>query len=301
MEVLAQREGAEGVQNRLRMSDGFELFYRRWKAHGEAECAVVFVHGSGGHSGEYARFAQDLASNSIEVYAPDMRGYGNSQDGGLPRGDTGSKPERGLQDTDELVAFVRANHPGKKLFMMGHSGGANQILWYAAERPDSIAGLILAAPGVKPPASFNRARFGLRILFLRLFAPKKMIDLVDLFLPEEEKSGENFKMLQEDTLWTPKVSARVLFGTRAMGTPLKLAPRIAMPTLIIQGEADKWAPPEGSKELLEKLVAKDKTLRTFPGADHFFYSAFGLKPTSTHDPVKSREVAVMVSNWLKAH
>ncbi len=299
MEVLAQREGVEEVQNRLKMSDGFELFYRRWNTS-SPERVMILLHGTGGHSGDYRGFAQDIAANGIEVYAPDARGFGNSLEEGLPRGDTTSKPVRWLRDLDELVALVRSSHPGMKVFLMGHSGGANAILWYASRRPDSVDGLIVAAPGIKLPPGFHKGRFVLRMVFLRAFAPKKMIGY-DAFLPNQELKGENFQMWQEDPLSSPKLSARFLFRTGPTMASLRIAKRIAQPTLIIQGEADKWTVPEGSKELLGKLAAKDKTLRTFPEADHFFYGAVGFKPTSRNDPVKRRGVADVVSNWLKVH
>jgi alpha-beta hydrolase superfamily lysophospholipase len=47
-----------------------------------------------------------------------------------------------------------------------------------------------------------------------------------------------------------------------------LCARIKIPTLVVHGSADAICPIEGSRELLEKLGASDKTLRVFEGGFH---------------------------------
>ncbi|MGA2767227.1 MAG: alpha/beta hydrolase [Candidatus Bathyarchaeia archaeon] len=122
----------EEVKDYFKMSDGFNLFFRHWKAVGKAEKSIVCVHGLG-------------------------RGFGNSKEEGIPRGDTRDF-KRHMQDLDEAVDFVRKGYQNQKVYMFGHSLGGCYTLWYAANHPDSLDGVMLAAPniesGLRPPRRF---------------------------------------------------------------------------------------------------------------------------------------------------
>ena len=148
--------------------DGFGIFYRRWNSVGEPKRAVVCVHGIEAHSGFFKTLGTEMAKEGSEVYAFDRRGFGNSVEEGLSRGDT-KDFKRHLQDFDDFVAFVKKSHPSKKVFMLGHSIGSAYALWFAASRPDALDGIILAAPPVipttKPPISDT-----IKFPFLLIFA-----------------------------------------------------------------------------------------------------------------------------------
>ncbi len=68
------------------MSDGFALFYWQWKVTDEAQRVVVCVHGLGVNSEFFENLGKALAKDKIEVYAQDLRGFGNSVEKGLERG-----------------------------------------------------------------------------------------------------------------------------------------------------------------------------------------------------------------------
>jgi len=53
---------------------------------------------------------QELAADGAEVYALDLRGFENSKEEGLSRGDTRNF-KRHLKDVNEVVDFVRKSHP----------------------------------------------------------------------------------------------------------------------------------------------------------------------------------------------
>jgi len=178
----------EEFQERFKMSDGFDLFYRRWKAIGEVERSVICIHGIGCHSEFFRVMGQDLAADGAEVCALDLRGFGNSKEETLPRGDT-SDFKRHLEDVKEVVDFVRKSHPGKKVYMFGHSLGGCYALWYAADHPDSLDGIILAAPAVVLGPKISRRDY-IRFLFLLLFAPKTMYEPHKTLPPDERKSEE---------------------------------------------------------------------------------------------------------------
>ena len=103
-------------------------------------------------------------------------------------------------------------------------------------------------------------------------------------------------------LCTTKVSWRWLAGTKTLrDKALQNASQIKKPTLILQGEADDLDFLSGAKRLFENLATEDKTLRTFPDADHWFYHAIFLKVTAKHNPEKREQVFSTIKDWLKTN
>lgn len=181
----------EEVKDYFKMSDGFNLFFRHWKATGKAEKSIVCVHGLGCHSEFFKPIGENLAANGVEVYSLDLRGFGNSKEEGITRGDTRDF-KRHMQDLDEAVDFVRKGYQNQKVYMFGHSLGGCYTLWYAANHPDSLDGVMLAAPniesGLRPPR-----RFLIELPFALLFAPKKTFDMYEAWPPKSQRKrrGQN--------------------------------------------------------------------------------------------------------------
>jgi alpha-beta hydrolase superfamily lysophospholipase len=74
----------------------------------------------------------ELANDNCEVYGFDRRGFGNSKEPDLPRGDTHGF-DRHLEDINEVVEFVHKDQPDKKLFVFGHIFGCAYALWHAIQ------------------------------------------------------------------------------------------------------------------------------------------------------------------------
>src|SRR5579864_5342334 len=134
-------------QDRFKVSDGFQLFYRKWSLGGETQRVVLGLHGIGGNSGNFAHMGERLPADvpGTELYAVDRRGFGNSVEDGFQRGGVSSF-KRYLRDTDEVAEFIRKENPGKKFYLFGKSLGCTHALRFASSHPDSVDGLILAAP-----------------------------------------------------------------------------------------------------------------------------------------------------------
>jgi alpha-beta hydrolase superfamily lysophospholipase len=237
---------AKEVQEHFRMSDGFSLFYRSWKPADQANKKIVCIHGMGSHSGAFKPIGESLSLHGIEVVGLDLRGFGNSIEEGLPRGDTKSF-SRHMQDLDEAVNLVRKGSENVKVYILGHSLGGCYVLWYAANYPDALDGLILAAPAieVKPRiAQKDRARFS----FLLFSAPEMMIDTQAALVGAEEKNEEGMAFL-DDSLRTTRFSVRWLSGVgrNLMRENLfQYASKTKKPIIIVQGEADQDAFSYGS-------------------------------------------------------
>ena len=281
------------------MSDGFSLFCKKWSASGQAERALVFLHGIEVHSGAFGFMGPELAQAGNVVYGFDRRGMGNSKEPNFPRGDCQSF-ERHLEDLNEVVDFVREKEADKKLIVFGHSVGCAYALWYGAHYQQKVDGLILASPPVK--AGF-KVPLGdtLKILFSSAYHHHSMYDLVDEW-PKVFKESEEYKLITEDELCTKQFGLGFLFNvqTKLADKMVPNASKIEKPVLIIHGQEDVIALPESSKIILSKVSSSNKTLHFFEGegADHWFYQSLIPKMSSRYDLEKKRTVSAFVSDWL---
>ncbi len=282
----------------LKMSDGFSLFFRKWSTHGQVDRVVIFLHGIEVHSGAFGFMGPELASGNSEVYGFDRRGFGNSKEPDLPRGDTKSF-DRHLEDLNEVVEAVRKNHPGKKLFIFSHSVGCAYALWYAAHYPQQVDGLILASDsleaGFKVPTQDT-----IKLVFSSIIEHHSMYDLIDKW-PQAFREGEEYKLISEDELCTKVFGLGFLFElqTKLANKMLHYASKIEKPVLLIHGDADIIALPEGSNKIMEKLASDDKKLQMFPGADHWLYQSIIPKMSSKYSLEQKKQVSNTVNNWLE--
>ncbi len=108
---------------------------------GSGETPVVLVHGNCSSSLFFAEYMLALAaSGRYHIYAPDMRGYGESET--LPVDAT-----RGVRDfSDDLNAFAQVL--GLPSFHgLGWSLGGNILMQYAIDYPGQLRTLTLESPG----------------------------------------------------------------------------------------------------------------------------------------------------------
>ncbi len=88
---------------------------------------VIAIHGSSAQSASIHPLGKALSAAGIPVYAPDIRGHGDT-------GTRGDIDYAGQLDDDmaDFVAAVRAKHPNAKLVLMGFSSGGGFALHIAA-------------------------------------------------------------------------------------------------------------------------------------------------------------------------
>lgn len=287
----------------LKMSDGFNIFARRWSPIVKAEKAVVCIHGLGGHSACFVGIGRSLAAFGIEVWGLDLRGFGNSKEPDLPRGDTRDF-NRHLQDLNEAVNLIRNSSQSQKLFMLGHSLGGLYVLWYGAKHPDSLDGLILAAPAVEVKSKMSEED-SKRFAFLVASSPETIIDTWNAW-PNEIKGngGKGEKTRVNRLLITTDFSVRYFLGLGMVLMGEKVfanAAHVKKPTLILQGEADEEALPSGARRLFESLANDDKTLKLIPGADHMLHNTILAFPSAEENAGEKEQVLIPIRDWLKSH
>lgn len=125
--------------NQLKVkTSGLEVAYLE---AGAGDIPIVLVHGNCSSSLFFQDFMLALAAtNRYTVYAPDMRGYGDSET--LPVDAT-----RGVRDfSDDLDAFVQVLKP-PAFHLLGWSLGGNVVMQYAIDYPGKLRSLTLESPG----------------------------------------------------------------------------------------------------------------------------------------------------------
>jgi alpha-beta hydrolase superfamily lysophospholipase len=236
------------------------------------------------------------------VYAFDLRGFGNSQEEGIPRGDTRNFA-RHLQDLDDAIRHVRKKHAGKRLVILGYSLGGCYALWYAAHYPDALDGLVLAAPGIVIRTLSTR-RYALLLALANLLTPRRLFDLSKSSFVKGRDLEHIEQLQQQDPLGTWQLSYGYLANIKKtlVDPALTHAAHIATPTLILQGDTDQSALPHGARRLHDSLRATDKALHTFPNCDHTFYDIFSPVPSRMEpDPAHRAHVFSVIDDWLKRH
>lgn len=246
----------------LEAEDGAKIFYYRvLPAHPKG--VVLISHGYGGHSGQYEHVISSLVDNGYAAYAYDHRGHGRSE------------AERGhaddfsvfITDLNKVVASIKGEFPGVKLFTLGHSMGGLITFLYGIYQPGNVSGQIFAAPALTMPwgtAWIPRALFELAGRYL---------GRVRIYPIVRRQSSRNLKY-REDVAQDPLALhyATVSFFTEFLQHGIRLAQSQAskyqLPSLFLLGTEDKIIPYEPTLKIIERTAALDKRVKLYPGLYH---------------------------------
>ncbi len=112
----------------FRCSDEHVLKLNSWlPTAASAQGVVLIVHGVGEYSERYAPMATALSSRGFAVYAPDLRGHGDTaaaNDAPFAHLADEHGWERIIKDIHELVLHLRRSHPEAPIYLFGHSMGS---------------------------------------------------------------------------------------------------------------------------------------------------------------------------------
>ncbi len=273
----------------LPMADGTKLFVRRWLAvSGTPKGVVQMVHGASEHSGRYDRFAQHLNSDGWLVYADDHRGHGYTRVRSGALGDAGPDAwNKFVSDEKSLNEYIAAQHPGLKVFMLGHSMGSFIAQDYAARYGNTVSGVVLSGSNgvlanadqtvaaVKDLAKANPMApspvlAGVFESFNKPFTGKPGFDWLS-------RDAAEVKKYQEDSMagfaFNNELVADFFAGLRDLWNPAHEA-RIpkALPIYVVSGDKD---PVSGNTAGLDVLLANYKRYgltdvqhKYYPGARH---------------------------------
>jgi alpha-beta hydrolase superfamily lysophospholipase len=130
-----------------------EIFCYKWSPDRPEKLkgAVQISHGMAEMSSRYERLATALTSAGYAVYANDHRGHGRTalslDNIGYP-GDTDGFTWM-VRDMRKLSSIIKAENPGVRLFLLGHSMGSFLSQMYAQLYGDELDGLILSGTNGK--------------------------------------------------------------------------------------------------------------------------------------------------------
>ena len=248
---------------------GLRLFRQAWRPAGVPRAVVANIHGLGDHSGLYPALVDHLVARGIAVHAPDLRGNGRSA------GQRGyiSRWEEFREDLGRFLDLVRAEEPGRPLFLLGNSLGGLIVLDFALHRPEGLRGVIAAA---SPLGSL-----GVPVALLLLGR------IMSRVWPRFSlRTGMDLSGLARDPTVAEAVLADPLFhryGTARLSTEVAAAiarvqagaPRFPLPVLLLHGGADRMVPPEGSRRFAAAVGHPDRQLIEYPDAYHVLFADTG--------------------------
>lgn len=250
----------------FRAPDGAALFRRVWHPAGPPRCVLVNVHGLGDHSGLYPALAEYFPPRGWALHAFDLRGNGRSPG---RRGHIRRWADY-RADLGRFLEVVRAEEPGRPVFLLGNSLGGLVVLDFALQHPGGIRGVIAAAPPL--------GRIGTPAWLLRLgrmvanvwpaFTLETRLDLSGLSRDPAARAT-----VLSDPLFHRRASARL--GAELLATAAALrrdAGRFPVPLLLLHGGADRMVMPQDTRDFFERVGQADKRYIEYPGGYHALFA-----------------------------
>ena len=202
--------------------DGWDVRYRE---AGEGD-PIVLVHGLGVSADYWWRIGPPLAARGFRVLAPDLPGFGRTQG-----------PKKGLSVTEQARALGAwsATLGLAPATFVGHSLSCQTIMQLAADAPERVAGLVLAAPTGEPVP--NRLRH--QALGLLLDIPRESLRLA-------VEVATAYLLAGPSRIWRT-------WNMGAQHDPLHLLPDITVPGIVVLGTRDPVVPRDFARTLAEGL------------------------------------------------
>jgi alpha-beta hydrolase superfamily lysophospholipase len=254
------------VESSLTTAGGRSLFRRSWLA-ARPEHLLLLIHGFAEHSGRYEHFGAWFAARGCAVHAYDHQGHGRSEGvrAHVRRFDDF------LDDLDGMLAVVRAEHPGLRPQLVGHSMGGLILTAFLCERAPDVAAAVTSGAALAVSENLSRGRM-LAARVLRRVAPR--LGLGAGLDPEGlSRDPEVVRAYVEDPLvfrrMTTSLAAELL---SAIERTSHGAGRVRVPLLMLHGEADPICPSSGTRRFFEGLAVEPRRLQIYPGLRHEIFN-----------------------------
>lgn len=239
------------------------LHIRTWKPDLPPRAHLLIVHGYGEHSGRYEHLADALTALGIEVHAYDLRWHGKSpgKRGYITRFDTL------VDDLAKQLEALRTEAGEMPLFLFAHSMGGLVACDYLARGDAGLAGAILSSPLLAVPE-------GVSPWLLRLAG---VLGIVLPWLPVDHLDSSAISRIDAEVA-AYDADPLVYHGSIHARTGAQLSAAISrmpatfssitVPFLLIQGTADRLAPPAGGRRLYGEAGSTDKSCLFQEGGYH---------------------------------
>jgi alpha-beta hydrolase superfamily lysophospholipase len=272
-------------EGRIECADGTPLRVRFVRSPAAKACVIV-VHGLDDHLERYGALSRFLQESGYDVVLYDQRGHGRSG-GARTHVASFSDYVDDLERVREAALAGRAAPP----HLFAHSMGSVVALLAAMRHPERWRSVIVQGlplvPGRNIPKLLEILVRAARPLLSRLRAS------AGLEAGELSRDAAVAQAYRRD----PLVQGSVTLGwgaafLRALRELREGAPAIRCPLLILHGESDTIARPEGARWLAAHAGAKDRKLVTYPGLKHELHN----------EPAPERaRVFGDIRDWLERH
>ena len=221
---------------------------------------VVCLPAMGELRSSYRLLTPLLVDRGYRVACLDLRGHGDSD------ASFSAYDDEALA-SDALALVARLGGPA---YLVGNSMGAGAAVLAAAQRPDDVAGLVLAGPFVRNPATGRAGALLYRLLLTRPWGPAAFLGYYPRFTPGEKPPGYDEHRdavaanLRRDGHWKAFVRT-----TRASHAPAEARlGDVRAPTVVVMGTEDvDWADPAAEAEWVGSRLGAEVVMA--PGAGHY--------------------------------
>ena len=287
------REVEVKIVDNLSSELGFPIY--TWAPETPPQAVIVAIHGATLHGRAYTKVAQELSRKGYAIFAPDMRGFGSWYHDHTKEQDETDFSHHVLYrqseaDLKALLGKVHDLYPGKPVFLMGESVGANMAIKLLAGDPDCADGMILSSPAIKQRYFFalSAVKQALTVFFVN---PAAQLDVTPYL---KSRVSDDKRITDErvhDPLGRTKMNAGELWKTRWFNKEcMKSLPALPekISVLVLEGSDDKLFRADLIGEMMSQMPCQDKDLHMLKGKGHIH-----LETAFLHD-----EVQGIVENWL---
>ena len=207
---------------------------------------IAIVHGLGEHSGRYAAFAADMVRARFTCVALDLPGHGETSG---PRGDIPSWTQLRDQIVPAMFTATRGlpdQPPELPTILLGHSMGGVIALDHALTHPRALSALVLSSPALRTamPPWWKLALANVARLATPAAGFPNGLDVDGI-----SRDAEVVRAYRTDPLVHEKISPRTYFAFNEAAQRCRREIRgLQVPTLMVQGMADRVVDPKGALE-----------------------------------------------------
>ncbi len=242
---------------------GTDFLYRRWDAPAPRG-VFLLVHGLGAHTARWDFLAGHFAARGFPCYGLELRGFGATAE--RPRGHVDSFR---VYDEDILALrrVIAAEHPGKKVFLLGESLGGLIAFNLAARRPAEFDGLALIAPAFKNGMKFPLSAY-LTLATQFLVNPRKTVGVP--FTSEMCTRDPAYRAVMDaNPLEVREASLKLLMASLGeQRRARKSAARTTVPVLYLAPGDDRLVDSRAGKKMYARLGPAAKHRVDYPEMLH---------------------------------
>ncbi|KAI4349664.1 hypothetical protein L6164_010227 [Bauhinia variegata] len=279
---------------------GVQLFTCKWLPFSPPKALVFLCHGYGMECSRVMGAQRSLecgvrlACAGYAVFGIDYQGHGQSQGTRCYI----NKFDNRVNDCYDFFKSVieLKEYKGKAKFLYGESMGGAVALLLHKKYPSFWDGAVLVAPMCKISEKVKPHPVVVNILFkIEDIIPKwKIVPAKDVIDSAFRDPAKRQRMRRNKLIYQEK--PRVKTALEMLRTSMSLEDslhEVALPFLVMHGEADTVTDPEVSRALYDRASSKDKTIKLYPGMWH------ALTAGESDDNIET--VFADIIAWLDKH